>query len=42
MTRCVTGMTPIDERVTKPSDVTGHTRLKNAPTGMPLRRSTAG
>ena len=33
-TRWLTGMTPMEERVTNPSDVTGQTRLKKPSTGM--------
>ncbi len=41
-TDSVAGMTPIEERVTKPREVTGHTRLKKPMTGILLNFSTAG
>ena len=40
--RWVTGITPMEERVTKPSVVTGQTRLKNPSTGRPTTARTAG
>ena len=40
--RWFTGITPMEERVTKPRVVTGHTRRKNPPTGTLLTASTAG
>ena len=42
LNRSVAGMTPIEERVTKPREVTGHTRLKKPMTGILLNFSTAG
>ena len=40
--RWVTGITPIEERVAKPSVVTGHTRRKNSSTGMRCAAKTTG